>query len=941
MIPPGGETTPRNVPQDNGNAIPKVYDRPVTCPDAETLARYAEANLDDAASERMRAHVDGCPSCRELLVTLVRSSQPSPGPQSDSPWDVPLPGSMLGRYRVTGTRGAGAMGVVLAAYDPQLDRQIALKVLRPDVDGDAPEKGRWRLVREAQLMARVRHANVVTVHDVVVEGARVFIAMELVEGKTVRDWLEARPRSVSEVMQVFVAAGRGLAAAHEAGVVHRDFKPDNVLIDTSGQALVSDFGLAWSQALSPELVSAVSGAASLGISRRSAAIGTPAYMAPEQLMGEAIDARADQFSFCVALFEALYGARPFGGATTTALLEAISAGKTGPSRRAVPKNVSAALMRGLSRTPADRFPSMGALLAALESRRSFVLPLAAAVVVLGLASGLVIWNQRESGCRPMRARLEQAWNPARSAQLAARLPKASALVTKLNALADALRPEWDAACARTDEDAARRRSCLETRVQALEVTAEVVSLPESDVRAVTALVGRLEGPASCRAGELVTLVPAPPGEEARTMIHAARVSAMTADALRHEGKLEEASATATRAVEEAVKSTWRPVEADARLAAAQVFRALGKFKEAEAMLGDALLAAEAGRHFETIARISVQHILVVGTQTVRPEEAEPWVKRAEAALEQLPRPALRAEVDLAITMLRVSQGRLEDALAVSDRTLSWTDQNDPKATADVHALRSLLFLQFGLHGRALGEARLASSQRLELLGPTHPLTMHALLALGEAQARCGLATDALATLRPVLEALRSRKDVSPVALATGLVAMGVALRYRGQHEEALAATLEARELVAKLVGPRHRYSALATRAVAEQYLAMGKLDEARREIDAAVEMGTEAVGAAHRETIESRAIRALVSRSREEADAVIAAVAADASMGQSPLVAARLALAMDPDATEEARSAAVEIARTVRGQHHPDVLRAVVIAGGDVAAERAALQLQR
>ena len=923
----------------------------MTCPDSETLARYAEASLEGQEAERIRQHVDGCTSCRELLVTLVRSSHPSPGPMSDTPWDVPTPGTMLGRYRVTGTRGAGGMGVVLGAYDPQLDRQVALKLLRPDLDGDAPEKGKLRLVREAQLMARVRHPNVVTVHDVVLEHERVFIAMELVEGQTLREWLEAKPRSVSEVLQVFRAAGLGLAAAHKAGVVHRDFKPDNVLVDGSGQVLVSDFGLAWSQTLTSfPLPRGGEGQGEgknleLGVSRRSAAIGTPAYMAPEQLQGEPVDARADQFSFCVALFEALEGARPFEGANAAALLEAVNAARVRPMKRAVPLRVSEALKRGLSRDPAKRFPSMEALAERLtpsDFRPGIWL---SAVLALPLLGG-VLWQLYGSPCTPVATRIQSAWTKERRAQFVARLG-AEKLAAQFDAAQSGLSSAWDGACMPPATTLDATSTCLEARVQAFEVTADVLAAPETDARAAAALITRLEGTESCSAGELLTLVPQPADEASRVLIRKARVSALTAEAARDSGRFEDALKAANRAIEEATRAGWRPVEADARLAAAQVYRALGKFSEAEAMLGDALLAAEAGRHFEAIARISVQHILVVGTQTMRPEEGEPWVKRAEAALEQLPRQRLRTEVDVAITMLRASQGRIDEALKVSDRALAWSTTNDPVATSNLHALRSLVLLAHGFHSRALEEAKRAYDERVELFGPAHPLVMHAKLTLGEAQARAGRAKDALATLEPALEEVKQRKDVSPVAIAGGLVGLSVAYEYLGQGALAAATAEKVRALIIGALGPKHRYTALAERAMAGPLVAADRSDDALAALTRAVTIGTEAVGPLHRETLESRAVRALLLVRRadltglQEAKEVIAAVEKDPSIGESPLVPARLTLAWDSGPEPEPRAAALETARRVRGPAHPDVVIALMLEAraGDKESRAAAREL--
>ena len=236
-------------------------------------------------------------------------------------------GARIGRYVVIESVGSGAMGVVYGAYDPELDRKIALKLLKPGQG--AKEKARARLLREAQAMARLAHPNVVAVHDVGVFEDQVFLAMEFLGGGTIKSWLGDKPRSWREILAVFIAAGRGLVAAHAAGIVHRDYKPDNVLLDKEGRPRVVDFGIA-RQAEQVEgavdddgdgedargdLVKTLregggAPAALLTLTKTGAVVGTPAYMAPEQFMGERGDDRSDQFSFCVALYEALYGERP-------------------------------------------------------------------------------------------------------------------------------------------------------------------------------------------------------------------------------------------------------------------------------------------------------------------------------------------------------------------------------------------------------------------------------------------------------------------------------------------------------------------------------------------------------------------------------------------------------------------------------------------------------
>ncbi|MCA9717773.1 MAG: serine/threonine protein kinase, partial [Myxococcales bacterium] len=256
----------------------------------------------------------------------------------------------VGRYVMIERVGAGAMGVVYSAYDPELDRKVAIKLLQPGSDDEALQ---LRLVREAQAMARLSHPNVVHVHDVGRHGDRVFIAMEFVRGRSLGSWLRfaVAPRPWRETLELFVQAGRGLRAAHDVGLVHRDFKPDNILIDDLGTPKVTDFGLARSAdaSASPGADAATRVTArepvepveleELALTRTGALVGTPAYMAPEQHLGETADARSDQFSYCVSLYEALYGARPFTGDTVYETVDAVLSGQVAspPRSAAVPR----------------------------------------------------------------------------------------------------------------------------------------------------------------------------------------------------------------------------------------------------------------------------------------------------------------------------------------------------------------------------------------------------------------------------------------------------------------------------------------------------------------------------------------------------------------------------------------------------------------------------
>jgi len=280
------------------------------------------------------------------------------------------PGGRVGRYAIQRQLGQGGMGTVFLGYDPELDRRVAIKLLHPDLSSS--QDFRTRFLREAQAMARISHPNVVAVHDIVSEQGQLFVAMEYVEGTTLESWLES-PRSTEQVLELFRKAGTGLAAAHAAGLIHRDFKPANVLIGLDGSVQVSDFGLARAVDAGEEVRSPVAGSAvpesalNQALTRVGVTMGTPAYMSPEQLGAKPVDARADQFSFCVALYEALYDQLPYEGLDLRARLELLSSGKLDTPRtsRRVPPWLRQAVLRGLSFAPEERFPSMEALLQAL------------------------------------------------------------------------------------------------------------------------------------------------------------------------------------------------------------------------------------------------------------------------------------------------------------------------------------------------------------------------------------------------------------------------------------------------------------------------------------------------------------------------------------------------------------------------------------------------
>ena len=306
--------------------------------------------------------------------------EPAPGSpsQSAAPQQSPEPPQRIGPYVLLRTIGEGAMGVVFAAYDEELERKVALKLIHPSRQGDS--QLRARIVREAQAMARVSAPNVVHVYQVGEVGGQIFIAMEFINGTTLSKWQAEPSRSWQEILRTYVAAGQGLLAAHEAGLIHRDFKPDNVLVDGEGRPRVADFGLArMEEGAAPAAGATVRITAATdpatqpaaivqpGLTQVGVVVGTPLYMSPEQHNGDPADARSDQFSFCVALYEALYRQLPFAGDTLPSLAFNTVSGRIRPRPAGshVPMAVHEAILRGLSPTPEARFPSMRELCAAL------------------------------------------------------------------------------------------------------------------------------------------------------------------------------------------------------------------------------------------------------------------------------------------------------------------------------------------------------------------------------------------------------------------------------------------------------------------------------------------------------------------------------------------------------------------------------------------------
>ncbi len=631
-------------------------------------------------------------------------------------------GAIIGRYVILGLVGRGGMGEVYAAYDPELDRKVAVKLLRVKAgNGVSLTEGRQRTLREAQAIARLSDPNVVVVYDVGTFEDKVFIAMEFVEGNTVTFWLEQKPRTWQEVLRVFIAAGRGLTAAHAKGLVHRDFKPDNVMVGRDGQVRVMDFGLARQmdkpgikehrvRAASPvpvprrvdmevgtgtlplehraipidqgtlllnngqndsgaEMQSSVSGLFDARLTRTGAMMGTPAYMAPEQFFGKETDARTDQFSFCVSLYESLYSERPFPGKKLTELTANVVQGtiRPAPPGTKVPFWVRRILLRGLRSAPAERYPSMEELLGALgkdprAARRKWAI--GAAVAMLPLAVGLGVRQSlidKRALCDGAGEKLAGIWDlhppdqpegPRQSQIHAAfmRTGKSYAAdvyetVTRaLTGYAQGWATMYKQTCEATQVRGEQssdvldlRMSCLNERLNGFRALTDVFAdatgeVVENAVSATNAL-STLD-----RCADIPTLraVIKPPDDPAT----AARVAEMRRQLAKTKarfdaGRWKETINEAPRLIAEIRSVGYQPLLAESLILLGNAFVRANRSDAAEKTFVESFWVADAGHHDEVRAEAAADLVYVAGYQETHFEEAHRWDKIADAILSRL------------------------------------------------------------------------------------------------------------------------------------------------------------------------------------------------------------------------------------------------------------------------------------------------------------------
>jgi len=697
-------------------------------------------------------------------------------------------GELIGRFVVLDVLGTGGMGVVYAAYDPNLDRKVAIKVLRGRaMDSD---ESRVRLLREAQAMARIDHPNVLRVHEAGALGDEIYIAMEFAAGGTLKRWLTAKRRSLDDIIDVFMQAGRGLAAAHAAGLVHRDFKPDNVMMLPDGTARVTDFGLVSVVAeVAPpaptDLERSLSDSTPLSqdLTRTGALMGTPAYMAPEQFQGGLLGPAVDQFAFCVALYEAVYRTRPFAGETFGDLCSHVISGDITPAPRDsdVPARVRRALLRGLSTDPRQRFPSMEKLLAELvpqagHRRRAVVAAGATGVALIGVLGFFALRSRDEGECTGAESRLAIAWSPAQKARVAqafgaSQRPDARAVLDRLMPIVERWTQGWQQAYVGACEDTRVRRvqseQLLDLRMQCLtrqldEARATLDLLAAGGGDAVDhALEAARSLPSTTGCAAVTSGTPPPATVETRTAVAAIRGKLDQARALRKLGRYSTGLELARGALATARKASYQPVIGEALLEVGTLEREVADRKAAET-LGEAMLVATSVGDTETAIRAAARRVNELATQPTHVAVADEIASVAGAIATHASASAeAQVELENAAANVLAHRGRRDEAHARYQHAYAIAMARlGPDAPATLATLRGMGNLAAARHKydeeHRYFEQVLAAVQRTS--GPNHPDVATALENIANADAEMGKVRDA--------KQLRDR------ALAIRLAALG-------------------------------------------------------------------------------------------------------------------------------------------------------------------------
>ncbi len=803
-----------------------------------------------------------------LSETLISAARAQPERA-----EVLEPGRAIGRYVTLYRLGAGGMGVVFAAYDPQLDRKVAIKLLISQ-SGDV-KHAQNRLRREAQALAKLDHRNVVSVHDVGVHEGKLFVAMEFVAGQTLGNWMarSGGARSWRETLAVFIEAGRGLAAAHEVGLVHRDFKPDNVMIGDDGRVRVMDFGLARTGAHEDETIGGFDATLEVNrLTRTGAVLGTPAYMPIEQFRGVEADARSDQFSFCVALYEALYGQRPFTGVTLGDLVGALEAAVVRePAGTSVPTWVHRAISKGLAKDRAQRWPTMNALLDALSDdpaprRRRWV---AAGVVAVLLGGG--IWGMTAAlradaaTCRGAEQKLAGVWDDEQRAAvehaiLATNLSYAPDTWSRVEAHLDTYAQAWitarTEACEATrvgeqsDQLLDLRMACLDQRREHLAATVEELAGADAGVvEQAVPLVLSLPSLDPCAdASALLAETPLPEDPAVAERVTSLDEQLLLAQAKQDAGNYDAALRMVDPVVEAASELGYEPLLARALLRQGMLRNSIGQLDGSVLALRQALDAAVAQRMLEEAAQASAGLSFVVGVKQSRHEAGREWAAHADSFSRAGGTSELRATYLDYLGLIAWSEGKYPEARGHLERALDLREQTfGPEHRLVASTLRNLgnVAQDEGNHAEARRHLERALAITQAMLGPEHPEVANALHTLAIVAWSQGKYDEARRTNERVLAIREQALGPEHPLVATALNNLGNMAASEGQLAQARTYYERSIAIREKVLGPQHRQVATSLTSLGNLAYEERDFDEARSKFERAIGIIEATVGPEH------------------------------------------------------------------------------------------------
>ncbi len=769
---------------------------------------------------------------------------------------------MLDRYTVLKWLGEGGMGLVVAAFDERLNRRVALKLMRREGDAD----GEARFVREAHAMARLNHPNVVAVYDSgTVDAHTFFLSMEFVEGQSLQAWSRAQTRTWPEVLEVYRQAAQGLEAAHRAEIIHRDFKPLNVLVGQDGQVRVTDFGVARLDIKSTNAATSGPVAQWSGdLTLPGFTMGTPKYMAPEMLRGEVADVRSDVFAFCVALYEALYAQPAFPGETKASRLQAQLEGRISPVPRnsSVPSWLGNAVVSGLAVDPARRPSSMRQMLRLLQHKPFKKSRLVAAVSVGAMmVLGSIGWARKVDGCSAVARQLHDVWGPEtrdqmRASMLATKAAFAQESFDRVESLLNRYADSWVelsmSVCQRKTpaQVVLLQEACLERKRRQFQNLTELLSGPEDNALLAKAIPAAeaLVPVESCRDERaLLARVPPPESPEVRMRVEALEQRVGRLQTLFDVGKYQEALGESDALLQEAEATHYVPVIAQAQYVVAQVHEQLGQASAAEARLRQAIPLAAEGGDVDTVARgFSLLHRIFVNE--ARYHEALSLEFPLSAALEQSrdERASERAASSQGYLLLEL--GRFPEAMKKYDEAMAIRERIYGPHHSEVAKLLNnfgLLYNKMGDHSKALEFMRRAQATLEAGLGPNHPELSRVLLNQASSQYALGQYQKGLESEERALVIAEQALGSSHPMVGMALNNLGVTKQTLGDNTQALLDFERALNILRQSFGEEHTEVARAHQNIGVARTTMGQCDEAVKSLEQANAIQQKVFGSVH------------------------------------------------------------------------------------------------